>query len=61
MTNFFENQTDNSVKSVNNSVKPTEFWVSTFFLFLVRLNLVLTNFFSFHQKKFKFLKIQQVY
>jgi hypothetical protein len=38
--NDFQKMTDFFEKSTNNSVKPAEFQVSIFFLFLTRLNFV---------------------
>jgi hypothetical protein len=49
MTNFFlKKLADNSVKPVDNLVKPAEFWVFNFFLFLSQLNFVVAaEFFLF--------------
>jgi hypothetical protein len=41
MTEFFE-------KTIDNSVKPAEFWIFKIFLFLSRLNFVSTEFSGFY-------------
>jgi hypothetical protein len=40
MTDFFEKSANNLVKPVDNSVKPAEFRVFKFFLFLSQLNFI---------------------
>jgi hypothetical protein len=57
MTEFFKKPVDNSVKLVDNSVKPAEFQVFNFFLFLSRLNFISAEFFQFLPNFTKFLKI----
>jgi hypothetical protein len=56
MSDFFKKPVDNSVKSVDNLVKLAEFWVFKIFLFLSRLNFVLTEFFWFLSNFTDFLK-----
>jgi hypothetical protein len=45
---FFEKPADNSVKLMDNLVKPAEFQIFNFFLLLSRLNFISDDFFYFY-------------
>jgi hypothetical protein len=61
MADLFKKPADNSVKSVDNLIKPAEFRVSKIFRFLARLKFVLVDFFFWFSPIFsEFLKMWRI-